>query len=132
MNERYVAIKFANKDAAFAIFDAINARAEEWSDKLATLGIARRDDARGLVLEWASNRYSVALRMGERGVALDNKAKKYEAAKTAVRRVLDVVFPKAEMPVPQRAELSAVDKLVKAYGKLTGAEKRSFLKAIGK
>ena len=120
------------KQQVFQIFNRADASALSFAESLLALGVGDRATARPLALEWASAKFNVRIVAGQRGDALDSKAKGYEAAKTAARRVLQVCFPQADMGEVQfkRNETDPVDRLVKMYAKLTGAQKRSFKAAI--
>lgn len=119
------------KQQVFQIFNRADASALSFAESLLALGVGDRSTARPLALEWAGQKYSVRIVDGQRGKALDSKAKGYEAAKTASRRVLQVCFPQADMGFAgKRSEIDPVERLVKAYSKLSGAQKRAFKAAI--
>lgn len=128
--KRYVFPKFANREAVFALCEEIDARTCDWQTKMRSLGLTMRGDARVVVTEWASVKYKVPAYDGQRGVTLDANHPKFEAAKKAINRVLDVCFPKDEAP-KAKSESDPIAKLVKAYEKLTAAQKRSFKAKIG-
>ena len=120
------------KQQVFAIFTEADNDTLSFAESLLALGVGDRSTARPLALEWASAKFNVRIVDGQRGKALDSKVKGYEAAKSAARRVIDVCFPQADMGEVQfkRNETDPVERLVKMYAKLTGAQKRSFKAAI--
>jgi hypothetical protein len=119
------------KQQVFQIFNKADSSALSFAESLLALGVGDRATARPLALEWASAKFNVRIVDGQRGKALDGKAANYEAAKTASRRVLQVCFPQADMNfAAKRNETDPVERLVKMYAKLSGAQKRSFKAAI--
>jgi hypothetical protein len=116
-----------NKSQAFALFNRIDSATLSFAEEALALGLASASEARPVALEWASSKYDVKLREGQRGLALDDRAKNYEAARKAVQRVLAVCFPKSDAPAKASAnQADPVEKLLKAYAKLTAGQKRSF------
>lgn len=119
------------KQQVFAIFNRADASALSFAEALMQLGVGDRMTARPLALEWASAKFEVKIVDGQRGKTLDSKAKGYEAAKTAARRVLQVCFPQADMNFSgKRNEVDPVERLMKAYAKLSAGQKRAFKAAI--
>jgi hypothetical protein len=121
-----------NKTAAFALFNRIDDATLGFAEQALALGFASASEMRPVALEWASQKYGVALREGQRGLALDDGAKNYEAAKKAVQRVTAACFPKVDAPAKAASQADPVEKLLKAYAKLTAGEKRSFKAALAK
>jgi hypothetical protein len=94
------------------------------------LGIASRTEAKPFAMEWASKKYSVAIKEGQRGMTF---VKRDTDAEKAMNRVLSVCFPSADLAKSGKATANKVDavaKLLKAYTALTAVEKRRFLKSI--
>lgn len=119
------------KQQIFQIFNKADNAALSFAESLLALGVGDRATARPLALEWASAKFEVKIVDGQRGKTLDPKAAKYEAAKSTCRRVLEVCFPGADAGVQfKRNDTDPVERLVKLYAKLTGAQKRSFKAAI--
>ena len=123
-------------DAVAAVFNAIIDDVS-YTEKLLDQGIGDKATARPFALTWAAAKYSVKLVNGQRGLALDQSAKNYEAARKAVQRVLDVCFPAMEKPqaepkaAPKESkQVDEVAKVLKAFEKLTAAQKKKFLSAI--
>lgn len=117
------------KQQVFDIFNHADASALSFAESLLALGVGDRATARPLALEWASAKFNVRIVDGQRGKALDSKAKGYEAAKSAARRVIDVCFPGADVASGKGKKRSATDpveSLIKAYAKLSAGQKRSF------
>ena len=122
-----------NKTAVFAVFNEVVNSSVSFADRLLTLGIASRADAKPLAMEWAANKHGVKIVQGQRGATLPRDS----AASRAANRVLAVCFPTADMPMPKAKagsnnKTDPVARLVKAYANLSGAEKRRFLSQLGK
>ena len=122
-----------NNDAVNATFDAI-INDTTYTEALLDQGIGDKATARPFALTWASAKYSVKLVKGQRGLALDQTAKNYEAARKAVQRVLDVCFPAMEtasVAAPKESnQADPVAKLLKSFEKLTAAQRKKFLAAV--
>ena len=121
--------KSFNRTAVYAVFNQADKSSVSFAEQLLALGIGSRADARPLAMEWASKKYNVKIKQGQRGAMLPEDS----AADKAMRRVLGVCFPSVDMPKspkPTANKVDAVAKVVKAYTALTAVEKRRFLKAI--
>ena len=119
-------------DAVAAVFNAIMLDVS-YTEKLLDQGIGDRATARPFALTWAASKYGVKLVEGQRGLSLDQTSAKYETARKAVQRVLDVCFPDMEKPQAAPKESKQVDevaKLLKSFAKLTSVQKKKFLAAI--
>ncbi len=118
-----------NKSAAFALFNRIDDASLSFAEQALALGFASASELRPVALEWASQKFGVALREGQRGLTLDDRAKQYEAARKAVQRVVAACFPAVDRPAKASAAqaVDPVKKLASAYAKLTAAQKRRFL-----
>ena len=125
--------KSFNRVAVFAVFDLADKSSASFAERLMSLGIASRAEARPHAIEWASKKYSnEPTKQGQRGLTF---VKRDTNAERACDRVLEVCYPKADAPKPKTAKatankVDAVAKVVKAYTALTAVEKRRFLKAI--
>jgi len=122
--------KSFNRVAVFAVFNDADKSSASFAERLLTLGIASRADARPLAMEWASKKYNVAIKQGQRGMTF---VKRDTDAEKAMNRVLSVCFPSADLAKSGKATANKVDavaKLLKAYTALTAVEKRRFLKSI--
>ena len=125
--------KSFNRVAVFAVFDLADKSSASFAERLMSLGIASRAEARPHAVEWASKKYSnEPIKQGQRGLTF---VKRDTNAERACDRVLEVCYPKADAPKPKTAKatankVDAVAKVVKAYTALTAVEKRRFLKSI--
>jgi hypothetical protein len=125
--------KSFNRVAVFAVFDLADKSSASFAERLMSLGIASRAEARPHAVEWASKKYSnEPIKQGQRGLTF---VKRDTNAERACDRVLEVCYPKADAPKPKTAKATAnktdaVAKLLKAYTALTAVEKRRFLKSI--
>ena len=125
--------KSFNRVAVYAVFDLADKSSASFAERLMSLGIASRAEARPHAVEWASKKYSnEPIKQGQRGLTF---VKRDTNAERACDRVLEVCYPKADAPKPKTAKatankVDAVAKLLKAYTALTAVEKRRFLKSI--
>ena len=125
-------MKEFKNDAVAAIFNAIIDDVS-YTEQMLSHGIGDRATARPFALTWAASKYGVKLVDGQRGLSLDQTSAKYETARKAVQRVLDVCFPDMEKPKAAPKESKQVDevaKVLQAFEKLTAAQKKKFLAAV--
>jgi hypothetical protein len=123
--------KSFNRTAVYAVFNQADKSSVSFAEQLLALGIGSRADARPLAMEWASKKYNVKIKQGQRGAMLPEDS----AADKAMRRVLGVCFPsvdmpKAKSPKPTANKADPVAKLIEKYQALSAVEKRRFLKSI--
>ena len=121
-----------NRTKIFAIFNLADSESASFAEQLMALGIASRADARPFAVEWASKKYHEPIKQdGQRGATFKRRG---TAAEQAVTRVLQVCYPSADKPAKPKAKTSnktdPVKRLLDAYAKLTGAEKRRFKNAL--
>lgn len=124
--------KSFNRTAVYAVFNQADKSSVSFAEQLLALGIGSRADARPLAMDWASKKYNVALKDGQRGVTF---VKPDTDAERAMNRVLQVCFPSADKPKAKSPKATAnkvdpVAKLLEKYNALTAVEKRRFLKSI--
>ena len=124
--------KQINKAAIFAVFSEADDKALSFADRLMALGVGDRATARPLAVEWASKKYGAPLVPGQRKAKGQMVLPRDSAAEKAMHRVLSVCFPAVDTfgNIKGRASSDPVEKLVKLYRQLSGAEKRRFLKAV--
>jgi hypothetical protein len=127
--EIFIMTKSFNRVAVFAVFNDADKSSASFTERLLALGIGSRADARPLAMEWASKKYGVAIKDGQRGLTF---VKRDTDAERAMNRVLQVCFPSADLKSGKRTanKVDAVDALLKKYQALTASEKRRFLKSI--
>ena len=98
------------------------------------LGIGSRAEAKPHALQWASKKYGVPIRTGQRGDGFDRAPgnKKAEAAHKAVQRVLDIIYPPSDLPSKKTKakQPDPVAQLLKKFNDLTAAQKRRFLAGV--
>ena len=121
-----------NRTKIFAIFNLADTESASFAEQLMALGIASRAEARPFAVEWASKKYHEPIKQdGQRGATFKRRG---TAAEQAVTRVLQVCYPSADKPAKPKAKTSnktdPVKRLLNAYAKLTGAEKRRFKNAL--
>ena len=124
--------KSFNRVAVYAVFNEADKSSASFTERLLAEGIGSRADAKPIAIEWASKKYGVAIKEGQRGLTF---VKRDTDAERAMNRVLEVCYPKADAPKPKTPKATAnktdaVAKLLKAYTALTAVEKRRFLKSI--
>jgi hypothetical protein len=122
--------KSFNRSAVFAVFNLADKESASFTEQLLELGIGSRADARPLAMEWASKKYGVAIKDGQRGLTF---VKRDTDAERAMNRVLQVCFPSADKPKSGKAianKSDPVELALKKYNALSASEKRRFLKSI--
>jgi hypothetical protein len=91
----------------------------------------QREAGRAMLLECIGRKYEVAVVDGQGKAAgtmvLDSEAEGYEAAKTALRRMVDDIYGKNPSG---SSKADPVEKLLSAYAELTAAQKRKFKASI--
>ena len=121
--------KSFNRVAVFAVFDLADKSSASFAERLMSLGIASRAEARPHAVEWASKKYSnEPIKQGQRGLTF---VKRDTNAERACDRVLEVCYPKADAPKPKTAKATAnktdpVSALFKKWQALSASEKRRF------
>ena len=120
--------KAINTAAIFAVFNDADKSSASFADRLLTLGVGDRATAKPLAMQWAAQKYGVAIEQGQRG----DKLPRDSAAEKAMNRVLQVCFPAADAPTKAvaRNQTDPVEKMLKAYAALTPAQKRAFKSAL--
>ena len=125
-------MKAINTTAIHAVCELVDNQSTSFTEKLFALGVCTRAIARPLAVQWAATKYGEKVIKGQRGDTL----KRGSAAEQAVKRILNVCFPEAEMPkaTPKQSanKTDPVTSLLKKYAALTGAEKRRFMMSLGK
>jgi len=119
-----------NRKAIYAVFTAADNSSASFTEDLLALGIASRTDATPLAMEWASAKYKVALKQGQRGMTF---VRRNTDAERAMYRVLDVCFPRADKPKAKKTSANktdAVQSLLNKFHKLSKAEQRRFLAGV--
>jgi len=119
---------FTVTEAMQEVFNEANEQPTDWALRLAAEGLTTRDLARPFVVIWAGARYNETVTDGQRGLTLPQGS----AAIQAVTRVLRNVFSADDTPKAPKSSGSAdpVAALVRAYAKLTPAQKRAFKASI--
>lgn len=116
------------------VFDAAESASVNFAEAMMQLGIGSRAEAKPHALQWASKKYGVPIRTGQRGDGFDRAPgnKKAEAAHKAVQRVLDIIYPPSDLPSKKTKakQPDPVAQLLKKFNDLTAAQKRRFLAGI--
>jgi hypothetical protein len=91
----------------------------------------QREAGRAALLPMIGKFYGVAVVDGQRKavgtMVLDSESESYEAAKTALRRMVDDIYGKNPSG---SSKADPVEKLLSAYAELTAAQKRKFKASI--
>lgn len=102
-----------NKRAVFAAFNAYAAAAnvavKQLRASLVALGVTTAEDARPLVIEWASTKYACPIVSSESNRnkgqhVLDRKAPTFTAADKAMRRLIEALTGDADETVSSKGE----------------------------
>ena len=116
------------------VFDAAESASVNFAEAMMQLGIGSRAEAKPHALQWASKKYGVPIRTGQRGDGFDRAPgnKKAEAAHKAVQRVLDIIYPPSDLPSgkTKAKQPDPVAQLLKKFNDLTAAQKRRFLAGV--
>jgi hypothetical protein len=114
------------------VFDAAESASVNFAEAMMQLGIGSRAEAKPHALQWASKKYGVPIRTGQRGDGFDRTSKKGEAAHKAAQRVLDIIYPSSDLPSgkSEAKQADPVAQLLKKFGNLTAAQKKRFLAGI--
>lgn len=114
------------------VFDAAESASVNFAEALMQMGIGSKEDAKPHALQWASKKYGVPIRAGQRGDGFDRDTKKGEAAHKAVQRVLTTIYPPSDLPrgKTEAKQADPVAQLLKKFGNLTAAQKKRFLAGI--
>jgi hypothetical protein len=114
------------------VFEAAENASVNFAEAMMQLGIGSRAEAKPHALQWASKKYGVPIRTGQRGDGFDRTAKKGEAAHKAVQRVLDIIYPSSDLPSgkTKAKQPDPVTQLLKKFNDLTAAQKKRFLAGI--
>ena len=97
-------------------------------------GYATIEACRPIVIEWACEKTGAEYRETKAGkVVLVSDHPKYEAAKTTVRDMMHMIegTTRRQASSAKKEPEDAVAKIIKAFAKLTPAEQRKALKALG-
>ena len=114
------------------VFDAAESASVNFAEAMMQLGIGSRAEAKPHALQWASKKYGVPIRTGQRGDGFARDTKKGEAAHKAVQRVLDIIYPSSDLPSGKTKAKQAdpVAQLLKKFNNLTAAQKKRFLAGV--
>jgi len=116
------------------VFDAAESASVNFAEAMMQLGIGSRAEAKPHALQWASKKYGVPIRTGQRGDGFDRARgnKKAEAAHKAVQRVLDIIYPPSDLPSKKTKakQPDPVAQLLKKFNDLTAAQKKRFLAGV--
>lgn len=116
------------------VFDAAESASVNFAEAMMQLGIGSRAEAKPHALQWASKKYGVPIRTGQRGDGFDRAPgnKKAEAAHKAVQRVLDIIYPASDLPSgkTKAKQPDPVAQLLKKFNDLTAAQKKRFLAGV--
>lgn len=122
----------ANKTAAFKTLDTFAQSRVALIQGMKDAGYKTVEDARAVVIEWACSKTGCAFRVAESSgaVKLVSTDKAYEKTKTVVRDVMLMLQGTTRHASSARKEVDNVAAAIKAFEKLTAAERKAFLKAI--
>lgn len=114
------------------VFDAVESASVNFAEAMMQLGIGSRAEAKPHALQWASKKYGVRIRTGQRGDGFDVDTKQGMAAHKAVMRVLNVIYPSSDLPSgkTKAKQPDPVTQLLKKFNDLTAAQKKRFLAGI--
>ena len=122
-----------NKTAAFKALDTFASSRVQLIESLRDAGYKTAEAAREIVIEYVSERTGVPFKVAASSgkIMLDTKHAKYEGAKTAVRDLMLMIEGKTRATSSAKKEADHLDAALRAFDKLSNAERRAFLKKIG-
>ena len=124
----------ANKAQAFTTLNTFADSRVELIKGMKDAGYATIEECRPIVIEWACEKTGAEYRETKAGkVVLVSDHPKYEGAKTVVRDVMHMIegTTRRQASSAKKEPEDAVAKILKAFAKLTPAEQRKALKAMG-
>ena len=122
-----------NKAAAFKALDKFASARIGLIEAMRDAGYTTLELAKPVVFEWVSAKTGCPFRIAESSglPKWDTSHKKYEGAKKAANDILLMLQGTTRRAASNaRKEVDPVAQAVKAFDKLTAAQKRAFLKAI--
>lgn len=96
-------------------------------------GYTTVEDSRPIVIEWACEKTGCAFKVSDKGrTTLDSSHARYEATKTVVRDVMLMLQGTTRHATSAKKEpVDPVVQAIKAYMKLTPAQRKAFAKVAG-
>ena len=124
----------ANKAQAFTVLNTFADSRVALIQGMKDAGYATIEACRPIVIEWACEKTGAEYRETKAGkVVLVSDHPKYEGAKTVVRDVMHMIegTTRRQASSAKKEPKDAVAKILEAFAKLTPAEQRKALKAMG-
>ena len=123
-----------NKAKAFTVLNTFADSRVQLIQGMKDAGYATVEECRPIVIEWACEKTGAEYRETKAGkVVLVSDHPKYEGAKTVVRDVMHMIegTTRRQASSAKKEPKDAVAKILEAFNKLTPAEQRKALKAMG-
>ena len=124
----------ANKAQAFTVLNTFADSRVALIQGMKDAGYKTLEACRPIVIEWACEKTGAEYRETKAGkVVLVSDHPKYEAAKTTVRDMMHMIegTTRRQASSAKKEPVDPVAELLKAFAKLTPAEQRKALKAMG-
>ena len=124
----------ANKAQAFTVLNTFADSRIALIQGMKDAGYKTLEACRPIVIEWACSKTGAEYRETKAGkVVLVSDHPKYEGAKTVVRDVMHMIegTTRRQASSAKKEPVDPVAELLKAFAKLTPAEQRKALKAMG-
>ena len=124
----------ANKAQAFTVLNTFADSRVALIQGMKDAGYKTLEACRPIVIEWACEKTGAEYRETKAGkVVLVSDHPKYEGAKTVVRDVMHMIegTTRRQASSAKKEPKDAVAKILEAFAKLTPAEQRKALKAMG-
>ena len=124
----------ANKAQAFTVLNTFADSRVALIQGMKDAGYKTLEACRPIVIEWACEKTGAEYRETKAGkVVLVSDHPKYEGAKTVVRDVMHMIegTTRRQASSAKKEPVDPVAELLKAFAKLTPAEQRKALKAMG-
>ena len=123
-----------NKAKAFTVLNTFADSRVQLIQGMKDAGYATVEECRPIVIEWACEKTGAEYRETKAGkIVLVSDHPKYEGAKTVVRDMMHMIegTTRRQASSAKKEPKDAVAKILEAFAKLTPAEQRKALKAMG-
>jgi hypothetical protein len=112
----------------YPVFDTYMGQGDSVYTECAKRGLDTWTLARPTAIHWAAKRYKMKVIDGQRGLTLGGTAAQYNTANQAMKRLAIVFAGQGSKP---KKSVDMVLRLVRAYNKLDGNDKRRFRNQAG-
>ena len=132
LNERHYTMSTQSKAKAFAALNKFANARVALIEGMQAAGYATVEECRPIVIEWACEKVGCAFNVSSTGkVMLDSSHAKYNTAKTVLRDIMLMLQGTTRRETSAKKEIDPVEQAIKAYMKLSTAQRKAFAKVAG-